>query len=575
MRPEILALRATNQYRARDVIAYIGLRYYFSNVCAQRDRWASEVAAHLVRARTKASYFEAMHFKDFLEDGEVLHRKIFIPSPNEAFAEAALLAECAEHSAYTPLPCVFSYHLARGNDSQGVYVPYFDGFRKRHELIREACQKSPNAIVLYTDIKKFYPSIPAKIALDAWNQACIESKLQPQWRDLGLKLLADHYQVASENEDGRGILTGPMFSHLIANLVMRMIDVHMTNLLPGRYFRYVDDVVIVGSVEQVADGRATLARLLASLDLQLHDQDRDKDFEVHASKWLEGADDLDNDDGQKWAAFVGRLKHFVATQPESHNSLTDQFAAADFRIPLPAYKLNIQSAPWLLKFRVRLNRYPWLHKLIRKARAQQLLQTAQDLREQYGRALNHQVILGRSIDRYTRKRAIPKLRFLAGRMLYLGTTDMLLAFSGVLGEIPELRMLSSVLYSVATRDVSALLPLGTNAVQSAAQVLSLSTQPVSCSITKWTAASLQGLAILRLNGIALDGPTDDPLNRLAVWTAGSSELMAGDCNESLRELACLHGVSESARHAATLASVFDWDEALAFDVINQVRDSDY
>lgn len=46
MRPQLLALRAANQYRTRDIMAYLGLRYYFANQCASRDRWAEEVSSH-------------------------------------------------------------------------------------------------------------------------------------------------------------------------------------------------------------------------------------------------------------------------------------------------------------------------------------------------------------------------------------------------------------------------------------------------------------------------------------------------------------------------------------------------
>ncbi|MCS0590421.1 RNA-directed DNA polymerase [Massilia norwichensis] len=575
MRPEILALRATNQYRSRDVIAYLGLRYYFANVCASRDRWAMEVATHLVRARTEAPYFKAKHFKDFIGDDVVLHRNIFIPGPNEAFAEAALLAQCAEHAAFTPLPCVFSYHLAMGGESQGVYVPYFDGFRRRHEKIREACTDNPNSVVFYTDIKKFYPSIPSYKALEAWNQACLDSHLLPQWRDLGLKLLADHLNVATKTQESRAVLTGPMFSHLIANLVMRTVDDHMVNLFPNRYFRYVDDVVLVGSNEQVATGRKKLTELLASLDLHLHDQDQEKDFVVPSVEWLEGAADLDNDYGKEWANFVGGLKQLIVTQPAARHSLADRFLAADFRIPLPSYDLDVRTAPWLIKLRARITRYPWLLKVIKRNDAERLIQNAHVLREQYGRALAALVELGTSSNRYTRKRAIPKLRFFAGRLLYIGSAEMLLQFSKSLGTIPELRMLSIILYSVATRDVTKLVPLGTNAVQSAAQVLAISALPVSCQIKNWTPECLQGVAILRFNGITVDAPSDDALNRLAVWGGKGPDLMGADSDASLLELACLHGVSASARHSETLTSVFDWDESLAFDVINQVQDSDY
>ena len=38
MKAGLLAIRATNQYRRRDVLAYLGLRYYLDNSAARSDR---------------------------------------------------------------------------------------------------------------------------------------------------------------------------------------------------------------------------------------------------------------------------------------------------------------------------------------------------------------------------------------------------------------------------------------------------------------------------------------------------------------------------------------------------------
>jgi hypothetical protein len=575
MRPEILAIRAVNQYRARDVISYLGLRYYFVNLCARRDRWAEDVATHIVRTRSEPSYFKSSHFKELHDNGSVLHRDIFLPGPNEAFAEAALLAECAKYTAFSSLPCVFSYRLSVGDDTRGIYVPYFDGFRERHIAITKACENHPDAVVLYTDIKKFYPSITAETARAEWNAACENASLAPQWRELGLKLLSDHAEIASVHVSGRGLLTGPMFSHLIANLVLRTIDDRMIESFAGRYFRYVDDVVLVGTKKEVVEGRAVLAELLEEIDLHLHASDQGKDFEVGAKEWLEGAGDFDSQNGHYWARFVGDLKQFLGTKPVDDNSLATEFDKAGFRIPIPQYKLAANEAPWRLRILARLRKYRWLSKKFRMTSATQIIYTAQILREHYAQCLRAQLESGSSINGYNRKRIIPKIRFFAGRLLYLGSLEMLFEFSSLLDEYDELRMLAEVMRSVATRDITRLLPLGSNAAQSAAQILSLSPDSISCHIENWTPVCLQGLAIFRMNGISVDGPSDDDLNLFAIWSAYSQKLMGTGGEPSIRELACLHGVAETGRHSEILNTVFDWDETLAFDVINQFSESDY
>ena len=132
--------------------------------------------------------------------------------------------------------------------------------------------------------------------------------------------------------------------------------------------------------------------------------------------------------------------------------------------------------------------------------------------------------------------------------------------------------------AVSRRDVSSLLSLGTNAVQSAAQVLRLSLQPVRCQPAIWTDAERQGLAILRFNGVQLalgnsfDVPNDE-LNQLAAWD-GSGAALIRSTNPFIRELACLHGTDVPRRFEALMDSAFDCDAALAFDAFSQLSQSD-
>ncbi len=59
---EILAVRSVNQYRRRDVFAYLGLRYYLDNLAARKDVWAQDAATSLLKTRSQVGYFESQHF---------------------------------------------------------------------------------------------------------------------------------------------------------------------------------------------------------------------------------------------------------------------------------------------------------------------------------------------------------------------------------------------------------------------------------------------------------------------------------------------------------------------------------
>lgn len=570
MRPQLLALRAANQYRTRDIMAYLGLRYYFANQCARRDRWAEEISTHIVINRSSSPYFRSLHFKDISLDGQVGHRDIFMPGPNESFAEAALLAKCSLHAAFHSPSFVFSYRLAEGEDTQGMYKPYFSGLQIRQQKIAAACHADIGQVVHYTDIKRFYPNISSELAVSAWHRACDLAGMVSVFRELGLKILADHALVCQKSAYGNGLLTGPMFSHLIANLVLHDVDEAMSTAFPNRYFRYVDDVVLVGSAAEVTAGRAKLAVLLGELKLDLHTRGTGKDFEVAASDWLGGEADFSDNDSQGWMRFARDLKQFLISQASSRARLAAKFAEEGFRIPLPDYSVEVSDTRYQDRFLDQLRRYPWLlNRIFRQATPSMLLFSAHSLRAEYIERLFHILETSPSVEGYVRKRIIPKIRYLAGRLLYLAKTEDLPVIAEQLRQYPELAMLAEILHAVGTRDITHLLRMGSNAVQSAAQTLKLTPGKISCRIESWGAVERQGLAILRANGISVHGPGDDELNRFALWHERGHALMESE-DPFVGELACLHGVSEQPRHPRTLETAFDRGEELAFDATTPI-----
>lgn len=569
MRPQLLALRAANQYRTRDIMAYLGLRYYFANQCARRDRWAEEVSSHLVMSRSSA-YFQSLHFKEIRADGQVGHRDIFLPGPNESFAEAALLAECSRHAAFRSPNFVFSYRLAEGEDIQGVYKPYFTGLLERQQKIAAACKADADQVVRYTDIKRFYPNISGDLAISAWLKTCDVAQIGSLFCELGMKFLTNHALVCQKVAHGKGLLTGPMFSHLIANLVLRNVDEAMSVAFPNRYFRYVDDVVLVGSPAEVAIGRAQLVAMLSELGLDLHDADAGKDFELAVGDWLAGEADFSGNDSQGWMFFARDLKQFLISQASSRAMLASRFADEGFRIPLPDYSVEVSDARYQDRFFDRLRRYPWLlRKIFRQTTPSMLLLSAQTLRAGYTERLLQILEVGPNLDGYARKRTIPKIRYFAGRLLYLAKAEDLPLIVEGLRQYPELAMLAEILHAVGTRDITRLLRMGSNAVQSAAQPLKLTPGAITCQVQSWGSVERQGLAILRANGTSVAGPADDELNRFALWNERGHQLMQSD-DPFIQEVACLHGISNYSRHPVILETALDRGEELAFDATTPI-----
>ena len=570
-RSQLLAVRAVNQYRRREVLAYVGLRYLFGNVCSVRDRWADQVASHLVLTRSTTPYFKVLHFKDTKPNGDIEHRDLHIPGPNEAFAEAALLQGCeAAGMGRDFAENVFSYRLAGPGATEGMYARYFKGFRERHAAIAKACRNTPNSVVLYTDIKRFYPSIRAELALQSWETECDRLKIPAASRELGSKML--HDQAALRAPRCAGVLTGPMLSHLIGNLVLKDVDYAMTTAGVG-YLRYVDDIVLVGTSEAISVARARLQQLLQERGFALHEGA--KDFTVSSSEWLEGENDF-QDDGRRpcWMTLIGGLKHLLTARAHQREDLARAFASENIRLPLPDYAGAVWEKSRLERF-LSLARRAWFRLKVGRISVSGLVEQANELRQRHTAALRELASGAEVLSNFQRKRRVSKLRYHAARLVYLAHPNDMPSLRRALEPIAELRFYAEILSALEKHDVSRLVSFGTNAVQSAAQALRMVSAPVRCAPAQWSEVERQGLAILHLNGIPLsiDESTAlprDELNRLADWDRSSQGLMKSS-DPFIREVACLHGCQSEGRHASVLDTAFDRNEELALDAINQVN----
>jgi hypothetical protein len=577
MKPELLAVRAINQYRRRDVLAYIGLRYYLKNSCTLTDFWARDISTHLVSTRGYPIYFRSPHFKE-ISEGEVVHRNIFVPGPNEILAETALLYECSKYPAFRSSSDVYSYHFPSPKSKAGVFKTYFPGFKSRHNSIADACRNMDDAKVRYTDIRKFYPNIPSEVAIAEWESVCSLSNISTTYRDLGEDLLRNHRETAIAQNEGQCLLIGPMFSHLIANIILAKVDKAISNKMGGKYWRYVDDIVLVGDVNQVNSGRELLSSMLSDIGLVLHDDG--KDFEVDSNEWLEGAHDFDGSEGVLWSRLVADIKRFLIARPEQRNDLVRAFSENGINIPLLDYSAAVLESSYLNKLSDWLIRNTWSLSSVKSLTVRKFVEVAIRARRLYTKKINELLDQNSEIKGYARKRLVTKLRFYAGRLLFLATPEILTSLSSATDDYPELILHSRALGTIQSRDVTHLLELGTNAVQAAAQILRINNSSVKCSLSSFREVELQGIAILRLNGINIDfteyeisETTKDPLNQFALGI-NPIELMKSD-DPFIREISCLRGIEEPLRHEWLLNTAFDRDEQLIFDIINQLHQSSY
>jgi hypothetical protein len=572
-RPSHLAIRAVNQYRRRDVVPYLALRYYLENSAARTSQWIQQVAVDLLLRRSEPSYLRAQHFKDIDERGTVGHRDMFLPGPNEALVEAALIDACATAGGpFQPPHSVYSYQPAKGAETSGVFVPYMQGLKARHRAISEACKRQPDSRVALFDIKRFYPSIRVELARPIWLAACQDGNLPPRFREVGDRLLTDH-GIASNEQSGR-ILTGPMFSHLIGNLFLKQIDIHLAQG-PAQYFRYVDDIALVGSPAQIRRSLHLLSAQVEALDLELHDEHSSKTLNVSAAEWLEGEQDWsDSRASVSWMSLVGDLKRFLLWHPTQRDALEAALKGEGFRIPVPDYSGAVREAAFVDRLGMLLSK-TWFQAQAREVTVSSILRQAHTLRRQYDEELSALVETTRTASSFAFKRVLPKARYRLGRLAYLAEPERLRQIGHEVRRVPGLTLQAEVAIAVGTGEMDRVLALGANAVQAAAQPLRMAPYASHVSRPLRSKLDTHSLAILFMNGavkdLPLDSPNDDELLKFAV--GGSDQQLMRSRDPFIREVACLHGIADRPRHKDLLDTAFDAAEEIALDAIEQTQQS--
>jgi hypothetical protein len=574
-RPGVLAVRAVNDYRRRDVFGFLGVRYYLDSIAAQTDDWARRVSISLVMTRSQPGYFNAEHFKEHVEGGRIEHRAMFIPGPNECLAEAALLAECAKHPKVFGNPeCVCSYALSDPDSRGGTFYPYTTGLRKRQAAIAKACEAVPNGIVRYTDIKKFYPSVAIELARTAWDEHCSEARLSDTWHQLGAKLIEGYGTSGVQAKPA--LLTGPMFSHILANLVFRQIDRELSADLPVRYLRYVDDITLVGGRADVARSLAIVKERVSSLGLTLHEDDSPKNLEAPCSAWLESRDDFAKErGGVSWMRLIGNLKRYLLQNPDQREVLHEALLSEGLRLPVRDYSSVVREQDFARHI-LRLAPWNWFRRKTQQLSLPGIVELAKRLRDrldgEFQQLFEDAVIL----TGYERKRRLSKLRYCIARLIYLSPDDRLQSLADIMGAMPELFFHAQVMYAVASRKIDRILAMGTNAAQATAQPLRAAGATAISTSSVFQKAKEQSLAVFLMNGVAVErpNPAQVPESELIRFAAnGPDKSMMKNASPFLREIACLHGLSPEPRHIEMFDRAFDEDESLTMDAVTQLQQS--
>lgn len=570
MKTDSLALKAINQSRGSNIFSYLGLRYYLDNFCSRKNIWAKEVATHLVRTRDNASYLETHNFKNFSKDNHYQYRTLFHPGPNESLAETALIVECSNYKEFLPESYVYSYRMSPAEDTAGIFEYYYNGYQCRQNDILNCCLSINPEALLITDIVDFYPSLDVTYVKEIWKTTCQHTSISQQFIELGLKIINDYSSRSFIHSKRNSILVGPLFSHLLANLSITHIDKQMNKITNGKYWRYVDDIVIAGSRKEINEWRYILSESLSKLNLRLHDLGSKKDFQVKSCDWISCHANLEENTHKPWMFLIDKIKSYIFYNNYDNTDLTESFAKLNMRFPLPKYSAAVAEKNYIDRVALNLSKYKkWFCKKFLNTTINDIELAAIYARDYYSAKIEDLLALDiKNLPPLLQKKSISQLKFYCAKILVIGNESSLQTLSDRLPDFNDLLILKEIIKALLSKDISIITSLGALATQATAQLFSTNYPEATCN-TKPSPIINLSIAIVQAYGVKVNSPFfyNDTICK---FSKGEDMLSLMNCdNHFIKEISSLHGL-ESIRHPETIKSAFSTDEDIKIDIVDKI-----
>lgn len=448
----LLITRALNQLQRQYVPSYLGLRVLAESTAKDlRGDWTVGYVDRRSVTRRRQAYWKYSGLKGQDEVGKLEYRHFVVGSPTTLLAECRLISMLSQWPEFARHPSVYSYLWpAYGRDGH-LFAHFFYGYRLRERDVAEAVKQSPDHTCIILDLKNFYPSINKERVLRGFRQRVAKADVSNSAKDTAI-FLAE--QLLSFPESGLPV--GPPLSHVLANVALENVDREMTTLYPGRYFRYVDDVVIVVHDTKVGAALDQFRSLVAAEGLVVNEAKTDfvaaKQWNTHVAKREKSAS------SDTFGSLMHRLQVYCASSPENWAATRDLFKGAGFSLPFSRLQAVAEYGRFRRFLKIIFHRSKWEQKLTYLFESpDSLLQTAMEIRKTFFENAKQASAAVIPQPGMLRRWRMSEIRFTFARLMYLLPFSDYGQLLELLPRQPECAELRVILTALRKGDASELL----------------------------------------------------------------------------------------------------------------------
>lgn len=339
MTPEVHVVRALNACRPWHRPTYVGLRLLLNSESDRgRVAWVSEMARRKAYSRTDWRYYKYRVLKEVAANGMPVYRDCVVGSPTTLLCESYVLALMARESVFAPSKNVYSHLWPRSEVSGRNFQYYHYGYSLRNYRIAAQLRRGGDRVAVIADIRRFYPSVDWGV-LEPKIVECLNNVSSPlRRRAIG------GFLYGLRPEDRHGIPIGTDVSHVLGKLALADVDARLEEEFGDRYFRYVDDIVVVCDRRESGRVMQTIKECVGGVGLELHEGKCDV---VPSAVWLSECPGLSCQ--AAFGAFEELLQDvclYVLVRPKQFKSLRRVFAEEGISLPFSRIRSQMEYPPY-------------------------------------------------------------------------------------------------------------------------------------------------------------------------------------------------------------------------------------
>ncbi len=448
----LLITRALNQLPRQYVPSYLGLRVFAESTSKElRNDWTVGYVDRRSVTRRRQAYWKYSGLKGQDEQGKLEYRHFVVGSPTTLLAECRLISMLSQWPQFARHPAVYSYLWPSYGKGGHLFAHFFYGYRLRERHVAEAVRQSPDHTCIILDLKNFYPSVDKDKALRRFRERVSKAEATNSEKDTANFLVE---QLLSFPESGLPV--GPPLSHVLANVVLENVDREMAKLYPARYFRYVDDVVIVVEASKVEAALRQFRALVVAEGLAVNESKTDF---VAANQWNAHVARREKSvTTDTFGSLIRRLQVYCASSPENWMATRDLFKSAGFSLPFS----RLQSVATYGRFRrflkILFHRSKWDQKLTYIFESpESLLKSAIEIRDKFLENAKRIAVEEIPQPGMVRRWRTSEIRFTFARLMYLLPFSEYGELLRLLPQVAECAELRVILTALRTGDASELL----------------------------------------------------------------------------------------------------------------------